>query len=150
MSYIKYRMSYVHQMCIEYVSLMPIYIHGEGNKSIYIYIYIYICIEYLNYIFSFPRGEGNKSLDVLWCRVEGDSGDDGALLTRSLDLLLRLFSRSNWYKESRYESIFIIRWNQIYVRTKSIIFLPPTNSHSVSPPQMLVDDQAWQDPTTIQ
>ena len=84
-------MSYVHQMCIEYVSLMPIYIHGEGKKS----LYIYICIEYLNYIFSFPRGEGNKSLDVLYRRVEGDSGDDGALLTRSLDLLLRLFSRSN-------------------------------------------------------
>ena len=38
MSYIKYRMSYVHQMCIEYVSLMPIYIHGEGNKSLYIYV----------------------------------------------------------------------------------------------------------------
>jgi hypothetical protein len=70
---------------------MPIYIHGEGKKS----LYIYICIEYLNYIFSFPRGEGNKSLDVLCRRVEGDSGDDGALLTRSLDLLLRLFSRSN-------------------------------------------------------
>ena len=93
MSYIKYRMSYVHQMCIEYVSLMPIYIHGEGNKSLS--IYIYICIEYLNYIFSFPRGEGNKSLDVLCRRVEGDNGDDGALLTRSLDLFLRLFSSSN-------------------------------------------------------
>ena len=132
--------------CVSNMSLWCLYIYMGKEKS----LSIYICIEYLNYIFSFPRGEGNKSLDVLCRRVEGDSGDDGALLTRSLDLLLRLFSRSNWYKESRYESIFIIHWNKIYVHTKSIIFLPPTNNQSVSPPQMLVDDQAWQEPTTIQ
>ena len=100
MSYIKYKMSYIHQMCIEYVSLMPIYIHGEGKKSLSLSlslslsIYIYIYIEYLNYIFSFPQGEGNKSLDVLYRHVEGNNGDDEALLTCSLDLLLRLFSRS--------------------------------------------------------
>ena len=135
-------------MCIKYVSLMPIY--TWGRKKVSLSLYIYICIEYVNYIFSFPRGEGNKSLDVLCHCVEGDSGDDGALLTRSLDLLLRLFSKSNWYKESRYELIIIIHWNQIYVHTKSIIFLLPTNSHSVSPPQMLMDDQASQDPTKIQ
>ena len=131
MSYIKYRMSYtsnVYRIC----PLMPIYIH-----------------VYINYIFSFRWGEGNKSLDVLCCRVEGDSGDDGALLTRSLDLLLRLFSRSNWYKESRYESIFIIRWTKIYVH-KIKFFLPPSNSHFVSPPRRLVDDHVWRDPTTIQ
>ena len=132
--------------CVSNMSLWCLYIYMGKEKS----LSLYICIEYLNYIFSFPRGEGNKSLDVLYCHVEGDSGDDGVLLTFLLILLLRFFSNSSWYNQSRYESIFIIHWNQIYVHTKSIIFLPPTNNQSISPPQMLVDDQAWQEPATIQ
>ena len=132
MSYIKYKMSYIYQMCIEYVHWC---------------LYIYMSI---NYIFSFPWGEGKKSLEVLYCHVEGDGGDDGVFPIRSLILLLRIFSNSSWYKQSRYESIIIIHWNQIYLHTKLIIFLPPSYSHSASPPWRLVDDRVWQDPTTIE
>ena len=135
MSYIKYKMSYtsnVYWIC----PLMP--------------IYIYIYMSRSTIYFPSHEGKGNKSLDVFYCRVEGDGEDDRVLLIRSLILLLRLFSNSSWYKQSRYESVFIICWNQIYVHTKSIIFLPPSNSHSVSPPRRLMDDQASRDPTTIQ
>ena len=74
MSYIKYRMSYVHQMCNEYVSLMPIYIHGEGKKSLslslslYIYIYMYVSNISTTSFSSHKRKETSLSTSsaVVW------------------------------------------------------------------------------------
>ena len=133
MSYIKYKISYIHQMYIEYVHWHKIW-HICPLMPIYMYMSI-------NYIFSFPRGEGNKSLEVFGCYVEGDDVDDGVFFTCSLVLLFSLFSNLSWYKKSRYESIIIVHWNQIYVHTKLNIFLPTSNSHSVHPLQRLADNQ---------